>query len=109
MNNPDELLDQAFIIYEEFGPDRLLDRRERLANELDLQSEESLDYILQKMEDISNTIWDIAKLGGEIKLGKEKGRELLQAEHPYLKSEGLKKALFLVNYFAWHDGFDSSD
>ena len=106
MNNPDEILDRAFAIYEEFGPDRLINRRQRLAVELDLQSPEELDYVLDKMEKISQTVWSIAKQGGEIKLGKEKVLEHLLSEHPYLESEGLRKALFLVNYFAWHDGFD---
>jgi hypothetical protein len=45
-------------------------------------------------------------MGGEIKLGKEKIKELIMQEHPYLYDGGLKKAQFLVNYFAWHDGYD---
>jgi hypothetical protein len=106
MEIPDEIFDQAFAIYEEFGPDRLIDRRERLEAELGIHSPETIDRILDCMKEISNTIWEIARQGGEIKLGKERVRELIQTPHPYLKGEGLNKAMFLVNYFAWHDGFD---
>jgi hypothetical protein len=106
MDIRDEVLDRAFRIYEEFGPDRLIDRRERLQTELGIDSSEELDAILDCMIAISETVWAIAKMGGEIKLGKDKVRELLQRSHPYLQGEGLKKAEFLVNYFAWHDGFD---
>ena len=30
----------------------------------------------------------------------------LQAAHAFLKKGGLKTALFLVNYYAWHEGYD---
>ncbi len=106
MDIPDEVLDRAFRIYEEFGPDRLIDRRERLQTELGIDSSEELDAIIDCMKAISETVWEIAKMGGEVKLGKERVRELIQTPHPYLKGEGLNKAMFLVNYFAWHDGFD---
>lgn len=106
MEIPDEIFDRAFAIYEEFGPDRLIDRRERLEAELDIHSADELDVILTRMKEISDTVWEIARKGGEMKLGKEKVQGLLQASHPYLIGEGLKKATFLVNYFAWHDGFD---
>ncbi len=106
MHIADEVLDRAFCIYEEFGPDRRIDRRERLQAELGIDSSEELDAILDCMKAISETVWEIAKMGGEIKLGKDKVEALLQASHPYLKNEGLRKAAFLVNYFAWHDGFD---
>jgi len=106
MHIANEVLDRAFCIYEEFGPDRQIDRGERLRAELGIDSSEKIDAILECMQEISKTIWEIARQGGEIKLGKEKVHELLQASHPFLQSEGLKKAKFLVNYFAWHDGFD---
>ena len=106
MGIPDEVLDKAFRIYEEFGPSRRIDRRERLQTELGIESVEEMDAILKCMQEISKTVWEIAKQGGEKKLGKEKVQGLLQESHPYLKSDGLKKAMFLVNYFAWHDGFD---
>jgi hypothetical protein len=61
---------------------------------------------MEYIEKISKTDGKLAEKGGEIKLGKEKVREELQAEHPFLKSKGLTKAVFLVNYFAWHEGYD---
>jgi hypothetical protein len=106
MDISDDDLDTAFAMYEEFGPDRLVDRRERLTTELRIPSAEDIERIMEYMEKISKTVWKLAEKGGEIKLGKEKVREELQAEHPFLKSKGLTKAVFLVNYFAWHEGYD---
>jgi uncharacterized tellurite resistance protein B-like protein len=106
MEIPDEIFDRAFAIYEEFGPDRLIDRRERLEAELGIHSPETIDLIIERMKEISDTIWEIARQGGEIKLGEDKVIERIQDPHPYLKGEGLQKAIFLVNYFAWHEGFD---
>jgi hypothetical protein len=106
MNFPENIIDEAFRIFEEFGPERREDRRTRIRNALNIQSEEEMDDIMEMMRQISRTIWTIAELGGEIKLGKEKVKELLITKHPYLHSRGLAKAIFLVNYFAWHEGFD---
>jgi len=30
----------------------------------------------------------------------------LQAAHLFLRGKGLQQAMFLVNYYAWHDGYD---
>jgi hypothetical protein len=106
MDIPDDLLDRAFAIYEEFGPDRLKDRKERLKSQFEQLSTEEIEFVIERMKEVSTTIWILARQGGEIKLGKEKVRALLQAAHPFLQSLGLQKSLFLVNYFAWHDGFD---
>ena len=106
MNIPPQLIDQAFAVFEEFGPDRRIDRRERLRDVLGLGSPEEIDRIMEYMKSISDSVWRLAEKGGEIKLGGELVRKSLQAEHPYLTDAGLRKAMFLVNYFAWHDGFD---
>ena len=103
---PDDVLDKAFAIYEEFGPNRLIDRRERLKSEFEQLSTEEIEFVLERMKEVSSTIWILARKGGEIKLGEEKVRKLLRAAHPFLKAKGLEKSMFLVNYFAWHDGFD---
>ena len=102
----DEILDKAYSIYEEFGPDRLIDRKERLSSELQISSKEEIDEIIKIMKEITSTVWKIAEKGGEIKLGKEEARRQITMAHPYLKGKGLDTAAFLVNYFAWHEGYD---
>lgn len=107
MEIPEDLLDEAFAIYEEFGPDRLIPRRERLQSVFSQLTAAEVEALLKRMEAVSKTIWRLAEQGGEIKLGEAKVRASLQAEHPFLKSRGLEKSAFLVTYFAWHEGFDS--
>jgi len=103
---PAAVIDRAFAVYEEFGPDRRIDRRERLRTILHLGTPEEVERIMGYMKSISDTVWQLAEKGGEIKMGKARIREALQAEHPYLTDVGLRKAIFLVNYFAWHEGYD---
>jgi hypothetical protein len=103
---PAAVIDRAFAVYEEFGPDRRIDRRERLKAVLHLGAPEEVERVMEYMKSISDTVWQLAEKGGEIKMGKARIREALRAEHPYLTDIGLRKATFLVNYFAWHEGFD---
>ena len=70
-------------------------------------SVEEIRSLIEHMQAVSKTIWRLAEQGGEIKLGVARVRASLQAAHPFLKSRGLEKSAFLVNYFAWHEGFDS--
>ena len=107
MDLPDDLLDEAFAIYEEFGPNRLIARRERLQSVFRQLSPAEIESLVGRMEAVSRTIWRLAEQGGEIRLGEARVRAALQEQHPFLKSRGLEKSVFLVNYLAWHEGFDT--
>ena len=106
MEISDEILDEAYPIYEEFGPDRRIDRRERLAGVFPQLSSAEIETLADRMAKVSETVWRIAEKGGETKLGKDAVERLLQQEHPFLKNKGLNEAAFLVNYYAWHEGYD---
>lgn len=105
MSVPDEILDEAFAIYREFGPDSMIDRKQRLQGEFKQLTSEELDLVLARMKEVSQTVGELAQQGGDAKLGKEKVVALLQEKHPFLKDKGLKNAVFLVNYIAWHDAY----
>jgi hypothetical protein len=32
--------------------------------------------------------------------------EQLQTRHPWMQKKALRQALFLVRYYAWHEGYD---
>jgi hypothetical protein len=69
-------------------------------------STSELQEVLKHVDQVSKTVWSIAERGGERKL---KPREIvgeLQRKHPFLRHDGLTTARFLVNYFAWHEGYD---
>jgi hypothetical protein len=101
-----EILDAAYAVYEEFGPDRRVPRRDRLPRIHPRLTASEMDALMMEMSEISKTVWSIAELGGETKIGRDKIIELLQARHQYLKGPGLTRATFMVNYLALHEGHD---
>jgi hypothetical protein len=106
MNIPASVLDKAYSIYDEWGPKRQIERKQRLGEEFNQLSSQEIEQVLDIMKKVVDTVWDIAKQGGEAKLGKARVAKLLQEKHPFLESDGLERALFLVNYYAWHEGYD---
>jgi hypothetical protein len=106
MNIPDKILDEAYAIFEEWGPDRRIDRAERLKQEFPSLTEADVESIIKEMKTISATVWMIAQMGGEAKMSRDKVIKLLQKKHSFLKGKGLTHANTLVNYYAWHEGYD---
>jgi len=106
MNLPDTVLDEAYAIFEEWGPKRRIPRNERLANRFSTLTPEQIELLLGRKEAVSKTVWSIAERGGEAKLGAARVTEWLKEQHPFLHAAGLRQAVFLVNYYAWHEGYD---
>jgi hypothetical protein len=98
-------LDRAYAVFEEWGPKRRIPRKARLAETFPELSEPEIESTLETLGQVTETVWAIAKLGGEPKLGRDKVTALLQDRHPFLEAEGLRRALFLTNYYAWHEGY----
>ncbi len=107
MNLSDTILDKAFYIYQEFGPNRLIERRERLQAEFPQLAPDEIDFALEQLRQASNTVYELAERGGETVIGRRAIEQALRAKHPFLHARGLRHAIFLVNYFAWHDGYES--
>jgi hypothetical protein len=106
MNLPDTVLDAAYAVFEEWGPRRRIPRNERLAKRFPMLTAEEIAWLLGCMDEVSKTVWNIAEHGGEAKLGATRVTERLQERHPFLHGAGLRQAVFLVNYYAWHEGYD---
>ena len=100
-----DILDAAYEIYEEFGPDMRIPRIQRLKDAFpDLQPTD-IDELLEQMKLVTETVWKLAERGGEAKIKKEEILDVLQTEHPFLTDVGLNRARFLINYYAWHEGY----
>ena len=99
-------LDSAYAKLESFGPDLAMPARERLNKEFPRLTEAEADEVLHHVALISKTVWSLAERGGETKLKKQNVISELQAAHPFLQGAGLRQATFLVNYYAWHEGYD---
>jgi hypothetical protein len=57
----DAILDEAYNIYEEFGPDRLIKRRDRMAGIFKDLSASELDILMEKMSHVTKTVWKLAE------------------------------------------------
>lgn len=106
MKLPDAVLDKADAIFEEWGPKRQVPRNERLAERFSTLTPDQVEWLTGRMEEVSATVWSIAERGGEAKLGAARATEWLQEQHPFLHAAGLRQAVFLVNYYTWHEGYD---
>jgi hypothetical protein len=81
-------------------------RKEHLGRVYPALSADVLDSLVWTMERVRTTVWRIATLGAEAKLGKEEMIAMLQAEHPFLRRQGLSRAFSLANYYSWHEGYE---
>lgn len=100
--------DHAFWLCEHWGPDLRVPKLTRLRTAFPDQSQEVFREWLVEFDALINLVWELAGAGGPFVLGEEKVREALQTRFSWLASEGLKQALFLVAYYAWHEGYDRS-
>jgi hypothetical protein len=101
----DAELDIAYSIFDEWGPDRRIPRKERLSRTYPKLTSNQIEALLGQLAEVHGTVWNIAKSGAEPKLGRDRVIELLQTRHPFLRGAGLKHAIFLANYYAWHEGY----
>lgn len=106
MSIPNAILDEAYKVFEEWGPNRKIDRAARLKQEFSSLSDAEIASIMKEMKSVSATVWKIAQMGGEARMPRGKIVKLLQEKHPFLKNKGLTQAVYLVNYYAWHEGYD---
>lgn len=107
MINRPSILDAAYAKLMEFGPDLGLSKEDRLTKEFPALNPDQRKEILDQLEMISKTVWSLAERGGEAKMKKSEIVAELQAAYPYLTGPGLTRALFLTNYYAWHEGYQN--
>jgi len=99
-------LDALFAELESFGPHQRIPAATRLRKKLPSLTDAQRKEIEATLSSVSQTIWELAERGGEAKIAKTEMIGYLQDKHPFLKEKGLVLALFLANYYAWHEGYD---
>ena len=57
-----ETLDAAYAVYEEFGPDRRVPRRDKLHRIYPRLTAVEMDALMIEMAEISKTVWSIAHM-----------------------------------------------
>lgn len=100
--------DFAFAVCTSFGPELRLPRDVRIRRVFPSISDELLSEWLQDFKRVDAEIFRLAREGGPERLGRKVVRNRLQHAFPFLVGRGLRQALFLVGFNAWHEGYDES-
>ena len=104
MTLSDAVRDAAYALHEEWGPTLRIERKIWLAQHFPDLPETDLDALLRDCAAVNATVSSLAEAGVDLSEGADAVARKLQAAHPFLREDGLQRAVFLVNYYAWHDG-----
>ena len=99
-----QILDAAYAKLESFGPELALPKADRVRKLFPKLRPAERAEVLKQVALVAATVSSLAQRGGEEKINREDIIAELQRAHPFLQRDGLTQALFLVNYYAWHDG-----
>jgi hypothetical protein len=98
MTLTDAIRDAAYALHEEWGPTLKIERKIWLAQHFPELSDADLNTLLRDCAAVNATVSRLAEAGAD------QIAQQIQAAHPFLTHSGLQRAVFLVNYYAWHDG-----
>lgn len=96
--------DHAFHLHERFGPTLALPPAERIKKGLTDIPEATIAQWVEEFKQVNHLIGELAREGGSPKLTSAVVRRRIQERFPFLQQDGLRQAMFLVDYMAWHDG-----
>jgi hypothetical protein len=99
-------MDAAFVAYTKFGPTLALAPVQRIRRRVWWASPSEITRWIADFDQVNTLIWNLAERGGAAKLGEDAVRRELSDAFPFLRHAGLRQAIFLVNYYAWHEGYD---
>lgn len=105
MKTDDELKSDAFLIYNEWGPNLRIPREDRLKAYFPKISSEVLRNWIIEFDSIHSFVWEIAKKGAGKSVKLDKFREDILRLHGFMNDEAIKKVWWLSNYYAWHEGY----
>ncbi len=100
--------DFAYSVFAEFGPKLRINRDERLKTKFPSVSASDIKQWLSDFEDVEKRVWYAAKAGGSVHNSHEELESFMKSEFKWLEGDGLRTALFRIDYFAWHEGFHES-
>lgn len=97
--------DYAYYLHSRFGSTLRLAPAERIRRGLPGIPQATVEEWLREFDKVSALIDTLSQQGGSAALSGAEVERRLRTEFPFLKSEGLRQASFLVDYIAWHDGY----
>lgn len=102
---PDEVKSRAYLVWAEWGPNLSIPRAERLATEFPTVPATTRADWLQEFAAIEHAIWGAAEKGADKSMDLGQFAELLRKTFPFMSDQAVRKAWFLANYYAWHEGY----
>jgi hypothetical protein len=100
-----ETKSQAYLIYSEWGPSRLIPREQRLAECFSEVPEDTRHAWMKEFDQIEAAIWKAAEAGGPRTGSFDAFTRQMRASFPFLSDEALHSAWSRAGYYAWHEGY----
>jgi hypothetical protein len=101
----DELKNEAYLIFAEWGPDLMIPREKRLADCFPQLLDEVRAAWLDEFKRIHQAIWQVAEQGAQRHSTLDAFDTHMRMDFPFMNEAALSKAWTLANYYAWHEGY----
>ena len=101
----DELKNEAYLIFAEWGPDLRIPREKRLADCFAEVPNDTRAAWLGEFKRIDQAIWQVAEQGAQKHYSFDTFGAHMRTVFPFMNEAALNKAWTLANYYAWHEGY----
>ncbi len=96
---------QAYLVYTEWGPDLLIPRDERLADQFPEVTADVRHAWMTEFDRVEAAIWQVAEAGGPRTSSFESFKRRMKQAFPFMNDEALSRAWTRTGYYAWHEGY----
>jgi hypothetical protein len=100
-----ELKSKAYLVYSEWGPQRLIPRAQRLAECFPEILEDTRQAWTKEFDQVEAAIWTVAEGGGPRTGSFEAFTRRMKGSFPFMNDEALRHAWSLAGYYTYHEGY----
>ena len=102
---PDKLINRAYLIYAEWGPNRSIPRDERLRHDFPQADEATRKAWMAEFERVHKKISSLAEQGGPKTYTLPDFSKLMRQDFPWMDDRSLSFAHTVMGYYAFVDGY----
>ena len=99
-NIDDRTFNEAFGVFQEFGPDRAIPRSKRLQDCFPSLSEKQVTDLIERFEEIESFAYDVAEQVRDGVIGRGKGKARIASQFPALDGNRLASTFSQAMYFS---------
>ena len=103
---PEEQRNDAYIVYSEWGPQLRIPHEKRLVQKFPRTDPATQQGWVSDFKNVEKTVHALAEQGGRKVFTTESFAAKMHELHPWMNRKAIKRAWFLICYFAWHEGYD---